>query len=139
MGTWTAPTNRATGISGATLNSGANALSGEIDNETNKDRYLALELTFTCATAAAVGATVQVFIVYAMDGTLYEDGSTAPLDPAKTPIGVFVNRFVTTAQKQSIVGIPIFPFKFKVLLANKLGQNATSVDLDAETYNEPAA
>ena len=132
---WKAPTNRSTGITSSAMNAGANLLSSEIDNETNLDRYLSLELTWTCGTAASENDVVEAYLLYAIDGTNYEDGGTS-VDPKKTPITFFVDDGGTGVQKQTAVGISIKPFKFKVLLKSELDQNAASVALDAETHNE---
>lgn len=132
---WKAPTNRATGISSGSLNAGANLLSNEIDNQTNLNRFLALELLWTCSTASNAGEVVEVYILTALDGTNYEDGGTT-VDSYKAPVGTFVDDGGTGAQRQAMAGIPIPPFKFKVLIRSELSQNATSVDLDAETYDE---
>lgn len=132
---WKAPTNRTSGISADTIAAASNEIGSEIDNETNKDRYLALELTWTCSTASTENEVMEVRILYAIDGTNYEDGSDS-VDSKKSPIGFFVDDGGTAAQKQTITGIPIKPFKFKLLLTSALTNSASSVTLDAETYNE---
>ena len=131
----TAPTNRSTGITAGSLNAGANLLSSEVDNETNLDLWLSLELTWTCSTASTAGEVVEVYLLYALDGTNYEDGGTS-VDSKKRPVGTFVDDGGTAAQKQAITGIRIMPFKFKVLIKSELTNNATSVALDAETSHE---
>ena len=133
---WTSATARTTGISAASLAAGANLLSSAIDNSTNKDRFLALELQFTCSTAPSAGKAVEVYVLYSLDGTNYEDGDATPTDPAKGPNEAFLARAVTTAQRQTKVDIPISPFAFKILLKSELDQAASSVTLTAYTYNE---
>lgn len=132
---WKAPTSRTSGISAASLNAGANLLGSEINNETNLDRYLNLELTWTCSTASVLNEVVEVYLLYAIDGTNYEDGGVS-VDPIKVQISFFSDNGLTTAQKQAKVSIPIPPFKFKILIKSELTNNATSVTVDAETYNE---
>lgn len=124
-------------ISASSMAAGANVLSSETNNETNEDRFLALELTWTAATANTAGQVVEVYILYSLDGTNYEDGDGST-DPYKAPVGAFVDDGGTGAQKQTIVGIPIAPYKFKVLIKSELTNDCTasSVTLDAETYNE---
>jgi len=128
--------SRTTGIASASLTAGANSLGSEIDNTANKDRWATLELTFTCSTAATARKVVEAYLIYATDGTNYEDGDGTPTDPAKSPAGVFVNRNVTTQQKTTITGIPLEPLKFKLLLKSELNQDATSLTLLCYTYNE---
>ena len=133
---WEAPTNRATGITSSSITAGANALGDEIDNGTNLDRWAAFELTFTCSSAPTANTVVELYLIHALDGTNYEDGDATPTDPGKAPVAVFAARNVTSAQKVSVTGVPLPPFKFKSLLKSELDQNATSVALDCETYKE---
>lgn len=133
---WTSTTSRTTGISSASITAGANSLGSEIDNSTNKDRYCSFDLAWTCSTAAAANTVVELYAIYAIDGTNYEDGDATPTDPKKTRLGVFANRNVTTAQRATLTNIPIAPFKVKFLLKSELDQNATSVTLLAYTHNE---
>jgi hypothetical protein len=132
---WIGPTSRSTGIAAGSLTAGANLLSSEIDNETNLDRWMGLKLTWTCSTASTAGEVVEVYLVLDLTSAEYEDGGTTGV-PYKSPIGVFVDDGGTAAQIQAFSGIPIPPFAFKILIKSELGQNATSVTLLAETYNE---
>lgn len=133
---WSSTTSRTTGISSASINAGANSLGSEIDNSTNKDRFISMTLTFTCSTAATENQVFEVYILTAIDGTNYEDGDATPTDPKKASVGVFGNRNVTSAQRVNLENILIPPFKFKILLKSELDQNATSVTLLAYTHNE---
>ena len=132
---WKAPTSRTSGIAAATLNAGANLLGDEIDNETNLDRWMALNLTWTCGTASNAGEVVEVYLVYDVTSGDYQDGGASE-DPQKAPVAVFVDDGGTAAQQQTVIDIPIKPFAFKILLKSELSNNATSVTLLAETYNE---
>jgi len=132
---WKAPNSRTSGIAAASLNAGANLLGSEIDNESNLDRWLALNLTWTCASAATAGTVIEAYLIYDVTSSAYEDGGVGE-DPVKSPVAVFVDDGDTGAQQQTIVDIPIKPFAFKVLLKSELDQNATSVTLLTETYNE---
>jgi hypothetical protein len=132
---WKAPTSRTSGISSASLNAGTNLLGSEIDNETNLDRWMALNLTWTCSSAATAGKVIEAYVIYDVTSSAYEDGGTSE-DPVKAPVAVFVDDGGTGAQQQTVEDIPIKPFAFKILLKSELDQNATSVTLLAETYNE---
>lgn len=132
---WETPVNRSTGITSSTMAAGANLLSNEIVDSSNRNRFLNLELTWTCAVAATENLATEVYLLYALDGANYEDGGTS-VDPKKTPVAFFVDNGGTGAQKQAVNGIAVRPFKFKILLKSELDQEATSVALDAETHNE---
>lgn len=132
---WTTATSRTSGISSESINAGANNLGGEIDNGTNKDRFASLDLTFSCASAPTANTVWEVYVLYAIDGTNYEDGGSS-VDPPKNPVGTIAARAVTGAQRQTLMNVPILPFKFKLLLKSELDQNATSVTMLCYTHNE---
>jgi hypothetical protein len=135
---WGTPTARTTGIAAEAIAAGANFLGAAIDNATNRDRYLSVELVFTCAEAPTAGTTIELYILPSEDGTNYADGA-ADLDPASTPTAIFTVRAVTTAQRPPAeVNIPIPPKKFKLLLKSEMDKSA-SCTLTASTYNEELA
>lgn len=120
---------RTTGIDTVTIAAGANYLGSEIDNATNEDLYLNLELSWQCTTAATENYVVECYILYALDGTNYEDGGVS-VDPKTTPATFFVDNGLTTAQQKSVINIPLAPYKFKILLKSELDQ---TTDTDATT------
>lgn len=134
---WTAPTNISTGITGNTVNTGAGALSSEYNNESNRRRFLAIELTMDHGSAPTVNREWLVYVLYALDGTNYEDGGTST-QPKKNPAAAFPVRADTNTLITSAVDIPIAPFKFKLLVWNDTDQNsaANAIILDAEAYDE---
>lgn len=132
---WKAPESRTSGISAASVTAGANKLGSEINNEVNLDRQAALELAWTCSTASTANRVWLVYILYDVTSAAYEDGGDS-VDAFKAPVGSFADDGGTAAQKQTLTGIPLKPFAFKVLLRSELDQNATSVTLLVETYNE---
>ena len=133
---WKAPTNRTTGIEDEIIAGGANKLGSEINNESNADRYLALEMQWAASDdASTAGEAMEVYLVYALDGSTYEDGGDA-VDPTKSPSAIFIDDGTTDAQRQTITGIPLDPFKFKILLKSEFTNQASGIYLDAETYNE---
>lgn len=131
---WTTPTNVASPISGASVNAGAGNLGTEYDNETNKHRYAAFELTFTHGSAPTANRQWLLYLVYAIDGTNYENGGAA-LQPSKMQVAAFPVRAVTGAQVITVY-VPLLPFKFKPLIWNDTNINGTSVTLDMEVFNE---
>lgn len=132
---WSAPTNVSAPVSAQTVNAAAGSLGSEYDNETNKKQFVSLELNFQHGSAPVANAPWFVYILYAQDGTNYEDGG-ASVQPGKLPVATFPARAVTTAQRVTISGIPILPFKFKPLVWNGTAQNSSSnaVTLNMEVF-----
>ena len=132
---WAAPTNVSTGITGNTINDGAGALGSEYDNETHLNTFAAFELTTDHASDPSGGA-FYLYLVTALDGTNYEEGS-ASVRPSRAPDAVFAPSSSTSAQELTERDIPIPPFKFKPLIWNDTGVNSDSsaVILDMEVYN----
>jgi hypothetical protein len=128
-------TSRTTGIAGDTIAAGSNEIGSAIDNDSNLDRFMDVELVWTCSVASNPSTIMELYILYSVDGTNYEDGSDS-VDPFKPPAGTFIDDGGTGAQRQIIHGIPITPHKFKLLLKSELNQDASSVTLRAYTYNE---
>jgi len=102
-------------------------LSAEYDNTSNLYAWLNLDLKVRGASAFTSGGTVDFWILAALDGTNYPDG-TAGTAPARAPDGYFYLRAVNTAQRLAQTQIQIPPCKFKVLIRNSGGQAFTAVD-----------
>lgn len=105
------------------LNSLANATnsaaSSAIDNTTNLDLFDDLTLTLdTQGGARAAGATVEVYLIQALDGTNYDatHQTTAEL------VAVFTLDAATTARQLTRKDIPIPPGLFKYFVRNATGQ-----------------
>jgi hypothetical protein len=122
---WDVFTSRSTVLTtelNALANAGRSAAGTEINNATNKDMYGQLELAVTFGTAPSAGGFVEIYMVNALDGTNYEDGSNT-VDPGthklvdRIPV-----RAVTTAQRLNGRMIPLEPAKTKFLLLNGSGQ-----------------
>ncbi|MEA3226024.1 MAG: hypothetical protein U9Q07_08745 [Planctomycetota bacterium] len=131
-GLWTEPTARTSGISAQSVAAGANYLGSEIDNETNLDQFAAIELTMTPGVAPTAGKVVELYILYAIDGTNYEQGGTSD-DPARGPDAVFPAEASTSAQATT-KHVRLRPFKFKLLVKSELDQEAT-ITVKLETFN----
>ena len=127
----TAAQQDATGIQDTALTAGANIASAEIDNRDGRLTRLALVAEWINAGAATAGGLINAHLIHALDGN-YEDG-TAAVDPHTTPAAVFRDNAGTGRQRQAEIGIPIGPFRFKVLLVSELSQNST-VRLAAYRY-----
>ena len=122
-----------TGIHDIALVAGANVISGEIDNRDGRLTRLALVAEWINAGGAAAGGLINAHLIHALDGN-YEDGS-ATLDPHTTPVAIFRDNAGTSRQRQAEIGIPLGPFRFKVLLESALSQNST-VRLTAYLYTD---
>ena len=135
---WQAPTNRGALLAGETLAAGANLLSSELQNETNQDRWVNIELAWTCASASSAGTRIDVYAIYRLNASFFEDGDETE-DPPEAPIGHFYDDAGTGAQKQALTGIRLEPKSVKFLLKSELDQNATAVTLDVEITNEESS
>lgn len=120
-----------TGIQDTALTAGANIASAEIDNRDGRLTRLALVAEWINAGAATAGGLINAHLIHALDGN-YEDGAAA-VDPHTTPAAIFRDNAGTGRQRQAEIGIPIGPFRFKVLLVSELSQNST-VRLAAYRY-----
>lgn len=106
-------------LSVATATATNSAASSAIDNTTNLDLYMDLELVATAAgVARTAGATVAAYLTIALDGTNYADvnETTAEL------IAAFPLDAATTARRLTVRDIPIPPALFKLFLRNNTGQ-----------------
>lgn len=111
-----------------------------IDNGANLDQYGKLQLDVTFGTAPASGGYVNVYALYAPDGTNYEDGD-ASVAPATTQLVASIPvRAVTTAQKLTTRLFLLEPAPVKFVLENKAGVAfpATGSTLKLFTSNDEA-
>lgn len=98
---------------------GLTAASAAIDNTSNLDLYADFELVVAAqGTARVAGATVQLFIVVALDGTNYGDVNATTAEV----IAVFPLDAVVTARRAVIRDVPIPPALFKLFAVNSTGQ-----------------
>ncbi|MDY0227225.1 MAG: hypothetical protein RBR38_10390 [Desulfomicrobium apsheronum] len=122
---WAAFTSRGNVLS-TELNSlasaGRSAAGTEVDNGANLDMYGQLELQVTFGTAPSAGGYVEIYMVNALDGTNYEDGSDTVAPGTHKLIDRIPVRAVTTAQRLSGRRFELVPTKTKFLLVNGSGQ-----------------
>ena len=129
---WNTPTGRTTGIAAESVANAAGFVGSAIDNATNLDDTMDLQVTINCTSAPVANTVLYVYLLFSIDGTNYEDGSTS-MQPVKVPIASIPARAVTGAQVVSVSGIPIPPQPFKIAVWNALGQTSTTTVL-ADTY-----
>lgn len=96
-----------------------------IDNATNKDIYLAIEIALGSWTPT-VADTIELYTLYSLDGTNYESGSASYL-PEPDRLWKVKQLSTDTNAAAKIVSVfgEIWPFKFK-LLWRWMGTNATA-------------
>jgi hypothetical protein len=109
------------------------AASAAIDNSTNLDLYMDLELVLAVQGAARTTAQVAVYITPSLDGTNYADVSELSAEL----VGVFWFTLATAAQRVVIRDIPIPPGLFKLFARNITGQTlaATTNTLKARYHS----
>lgn len=117
----------ATVLSGSEVNSLANnagsTLGAAIDNATNLDQKAYFELNVTFGSAPAAGTTVDLYLMYSLDGTTYADytSGTTPVVNGNCYVGSFVLQNTTSAQKVHSPDVYLRAYKFKPAVVNKSG------------------
>ena len=128
--------SRTSGIAAHTLNTLCHFAGAEIDNSVNKDEFLDLDVLITLAATPVAGAPVNVHILYAIDGTNYEDGipatndGTAAASPAPNANSLVDSHGVlasSSAQRWTIREVPLLPYKFKIVVYNGTAKSCTSL------------
>lgn len=116
-------TAAASTVHSTSLNSLANnadsAASSAIDNTTNLDLFVDLELVLaTQGSTRGAGATVAVYAVYALDGTNYGD-----LNPTTAVLlAVFALDAATTARRAVWLDCPVSPGLMELFVHNSTAQ-----------------
>ena len=99
----------------------ASALGTAYDNGTNLFLYGAFQVDVTFGTGPTADTTLDLYLVPALDGTNYADGSTT-VAAQNNAVGGYTMRAVTTEQRLTIWGILLPPCKFKMQLFNNTNQ-----------------
>lgn len=104
--------------------------------------YADLELNVTFGTNPTANSLVEVYLVRAIDGTNYEDTTTAATaaGPANGFVGGFPVRAVTTAQRIALPKVELPAMDYKWMVINKTGQTmaASGNTLTMKRYTEQA-
>lgn len=111
-----------------------------LDNGVNNDQYGKLQLDVVFGVAPSAGGYVNIYAVYAPDGTNYEDGSASVAPAATNLVAAIPVRAITTAQKLTTRLFLIEPAPVKFIVENKAGQAmaATGNTLKLFTTNDEA-
>lgn len=98
------------------LGAGAGSALGSVvaDNATDLWPFGAFQLDVTFAAAPTADSTIDLFVVYAFDGTNYNNGGGTSL-PANAVVGGW-NMAAITTQQLLTIGVLLMPFKFKVFV-----------------------
>lgn len=122
------------------LANNSNKLGIEVDNSTAHNRYADFDLYCRFQVAPVASGYCELYLVQAVDGTNYADGSDAVAASTTALVGVFPVRAVTTQQRVDLRNILLPNSKFKPLLVNLSGQSMTNTAneniLVFRTYNE---
>ena len=121
------------GISGATVVPAAHYAGSGCNNATNKDEFLDLDITVSLKNAAnnppTAGEAIKTYVLYAMNGTNYEDGlhatdgtnGTTPSNPAPNANALVDShgvQAITGPQKWTVREIPLLPYPYTVEIYN---------------------
>jgi len=105
------------------LADGGNKLGAAIDNTSNGDMHMDVELyVATQGGARDSGAYVALYILASVDGTNYCYGADAVDPPASALAGTFPLDAVVTARYVTLTHILLPAGKFKMLVMNETGQ-----------------
>ena len=103
--------------------------SSSYDNATNLYPSAAFELDVTFGSAATAGAPVDLYLIYAPDGTNFGDNTTgaSPKTPLSQKVGTFYCLSQTANQLVAVTPagqqyVELLPFLFKAYVVNGSGQ-----------------
>lgn len=124
---WSTPAARTTGIAAQAIAGAAAFLGSEIDGA--GDTHLDIALTYAYGVAPTANAPLSVFLVFAADGTNYDDVTYYFV--GQIPVGAN-----TSTHYKSFVSIPIPPSKFKIRVLNGEATQGVTATVTAKTYKQ---
>lgn len=118
-------------------NGSRSVLGTEVDNNANNDRFAVLELVTQFGSSPTDYSTIDVYMVPAVDGTNYGDGSDTVRPSQDDFVGAFQLRATTSQQRLFTKPFELLPCKFKFLVYNGSGQSmgGTGNSLNLHTFN----
>lgn len=126
-----AASSRSSGFSTTTIANAAAQDGSAIDNAANLDLFLTAEFVWSYGTNPTANRTVEMYLLYSVDGTNYEEESPAAL------IGSFSPPADTGTHRRVLIRAwPLRPFAFKLRLKNVDTGQTITVTVNAFTHNE---
>jgi hypothetical protein len=116
-----------------------NTPTATVDNATAKERECCLLVIHGYTIAPTLNMTLEVYLLYAVDGVNFEDGgaSVAPMCQMVGSVPVRAHAGVgADGQRLILKGIPLRPFPFKIVIKNNTDQPAVGVAWDLFSYSE---
>jgi len=136
---------RTSGIASQAITSTSHYGGSAIDNSSNLDFYLDLEVLYSFASSPTAGTNLQFYLLYAPGGTTYEDGfpgtndgshAASPPPQPTSLVGAISVTADTSSHRAVLKGIPLRPYKFEIVVFNNgTGQTAT-VTINATSSKE---
>ena len=99
----------------------ARVLSTGIDNSTQAERWMDLQLTADTTAVSTAGGFVSAHLLRQVSGGTYENGDTSTDPGPNTFVGSFLFTSAATQEIHIIPSIGLPPVDFKILLKNELG------------------
>ena len=96
--------------------------SSAIDNSSALDLFDDLELAVDFVSAPTAGGYVSVYLLPAVDGSNYADGSSSVVPSAQNLVATIDIQNSTAAQRLAFRNVPIPPGLFKYMVANNTSQ-----------------
>jgi hypothetical protein len=119
------------------LNDGSGTIGSQYTNSTNLHRWAAFELEFGLTSTNATGA-IELYLVYKLDGTNYEEGDASTKPPANRLVATFIPSASTPTRTMASGPVMLLPFDLKPVIYNESGQNITTntLQLDIHPFDE---
>lgn len=125
-----AATLRTSGFSSTTIATAAATTGSTIANQTALDEFLTVEFDYSFATNPTAGKTVEIYLLYSVDGTNFSEESAVEL------IGSFSPDVDTSSHRRVIIkDYPLLPFAFKIHIKNVDTGQTITVTVNAYTHS----
>lgn len=126
-----AASSRTSGFAATEIANTATGTGSEIDNSANLDALLSAAILYQYASAPTAAKTIKIHLIYAIDGTNYEDVG------AWNQIGAISPAADTNAHREArLRNVPLLPFKFKIVIVNVDTAQTVTVTVNAYTHND---
>lgn len=108
-----------------------------LDNATNLDLMAVAQLDVDFVLAPNAYGVVELYMLKAIDGTNYEDGSASIIPSPGALVGLFTVAATTAAQRLMTPPFDLVPCPVKFMIRNSTGQAfpATGTTVKVRTFN----